>query len=127
MLPPPASDLADEWPAGSVLPGRVWGLLRAARGELRLAVESIMEDLEGLSTAASAAASSSSNDVTASDDSESTRVDDLEPPTPTRAEYEQEAAAAARCEDFELVDAWPDADLQTSAWVMVKRPTMDRS
>ena len=54
ILPDGADDGAREWPAGSLLPGTggvrnwAWRTLQAAKEELQMAVESVMEDLEGL-------------------------------------------------------------------------------
>ena len=56
ILPDGADDGAREWPAGSLLPGTggvrnwAWRTLQAAKEELQMAVESVMEDLEGLGT-----------------------------------------------------------------------------
>ena len=77
-----------------------------------------MQDLEGLSSHASA---DSAEAAAASDDSESTRIDDLVPPALNRQRYEQEVRTTARCEDFELIDANAvDADC-FQEWVRVER------
>ena len=119
--------LAD-WPAGSVVPNWVWSGLATARGELAMAFESVMEDLEGLTATTSTSPSDSAcADVLASADSESLRIDDLAPPVPSRPEYEEELDPYARCEDFELVNA---ADLTGSydsySWVMVQGSSVPR-
>ena len=52
---PAQTDSKADWPAGALLPDIgvmrkwTWKTLQAAREELQLAVESVMEDLEGLS------------------------------------------------------------------------------
>jgi hypothetical protein len=123
-----------EWPDGSVLPSHVipaipswaWKALATARGELRLAVESVMEDLEGLSSSVGArnADGGDTSGATAGDAQdeaeESLRVDDLVAPPSQRAAYEaEEFEPDARCEDFELIDS-PAQHCETqSGWVMV--------
>jgi hypothetical protein len=124
-----ATELA-EWPDGSVLPSHVipaipswaWKALATARGELQQAMESVMEDLEGLSStvgARNADGGGTSGDAE-DEDEESLRVDDLMAPPSQRAAYEaEEFEPDARCEDFELIDS-PAQHCETqSGWVMV--------
>lgn len=92
-----------------------------------MAMESVLEDLEGLSASARWAgdggeASGGGDAADASCDEESLRIDDLAPPLPQRAAYEQETAQpTARCEDFELVDpsALEGDDEESQSWVLV--------
>lgn len=128
----PSTELA-EWPAGSVLPSHVvpsipswaWNALATARGELKLAMESVIEDLEGLSSSMSARGGGGGDGTAVGGDAqdeaeESLRVDDLEPPPPQRAAYEvEEFEPDARCEDFELIDASSMESDSQSGWVMV--------
>jgi len=100
-----------DWPAGALLPEPglmkqwAWRALAAAREEIHLAVESVMEDLEGLSAGCSAVADRSPNSESSSsstflddlpsgnggeDEEDVLRVDDLVAPVPRRAEYELE-------------------------------------
>lgn len=120
-----------DWPAGALLPepGLVkqwaWRALSAAREEIHLAVESVMEDLEGLSAGCSAMTDSaherdagpsgiyfdddelpSRNGVDGEEDV--LRVDDLIAPVLTRPEHEQEMPETpTTCradDDFEIID-----------------------
>lgn len=128
----PVNSSNQDWPAGALLPERglvkqwAWRALRAAREELHLAVESVMEDLEGLSTGYSAEESSLTrsgggngfflrdvprNSAVDNDDTDVEailRVDDLVTPAPVRAEYEQEflepATLCTSDHGFEIID-----------------------
>lgn len=109
------------------MPGWVWSGLRTARGELRLAFESVIEDLESLTPQRAAAIDAAHAACAAECDSESMRVDDMAPPPPRRAEYEQETFfTEPRCEDFELIDKslLDDRDM---SWVMVPRKVEARA
>uniref|UniRef100_A0A6V4W211 Uncharacterized protein n=2 Tax=Prymnesium polylepis TaxID=72548 RepID=A0A6V4W211_9EUKA len=99
-----------------------WRALAAAREEIHLAVESVMEDLEGLSAGCSGMPSDSlASDQHAdqpagtffelsepgaeqADDDDVLRVDDLVAPVPTRAEYEQELPETRADYGFEIID-----------------------
>lgn len=124
-----------DWPAGVLLPEPslmkqwAWRALAAAREEIHLAVESVMEDLESLSVSCSGmpggaiAGEHADHDEpagpsgilyelpasAAENDDDVLRVDDLVPPTPTRAGYETELPEAACKSDhgFEIID-WED-------------------
>jgi len=74
-----------------------------------MAVESVMEDLEGLRFTADDGVGSS---ALAESDLESTRVDDLHPMQPQRLEYEQVPGEGLRHTDgFELIDFETEADI----------------
>ena len=96
-----------------------WRALSAAREEINFAVGSVMEDLDGLAAECSALVNSSSQHtgppldelaggLSTEDEDAVLRVDDLIPPVPTRAEYEQELPETpTTCrsdDDFELLD-----------------------
>ena len=113
-LPAQLSDNKADWPAGALLPDIgvmrkwTWRTLQAAKDELSAAVESVMEDLEGLgasscnsSTVQRSDAGSSSGscynssteggtDDDEEEEEEGTRVNDLVPPVTRRAEYEMD-------------------------------------
>ena len=89
-------------PVSSSLKSWAYRALETARGELRLAVDSVMEDLETLSGSPRVAPEES---LSSPHDDESTRVDDLCTPTMTRGEYEQEqyvTSRAPRVDGFEV-------------------------
>jgi hypothetical protein len=111
--PTAAADTAgaggNEWPSGATLPDtmRSWAssMWNTAGGELRLAYESVLEDLEGLSAAVGTGGDEAAD---SEEDCESMRVDDLRPPPQQRVAYEQvlpEMQAPLREEGFEWVDA----------------------
>ena len=113
---------------------RTWGwrALETARHELRLAMDSVLEDLEDLGARAKSATPSAANSAASSAapppsdaatestdvlDTESTRIDDLVGPSVVRLEYEQEVAPefslcpAERCQrsDFGCAPVRPAA------------------
>ena len=94
-----------------------WWALAAAQGEMRLAWDSVIDDLEGIAHAMSSEryASPQQHAATATelDDSESTRIDDLHTPLPQRVEYEQVPDQPARHEGFELLDFETEANIIT--------------
>ena len=94
-----------------------WWAFAAAQGEIRLAWDSVVDDLEGIATAMGSEryTSSQQHAVTATelDDSESTRIDDLHTPLPQRVEYEQVPDQPARHEGFELIDFETEANIIT--------------
>ena len=113
-----------------VIPSWAWRAVAngwaTARGELRVAMECVMEDLEGLGAVARAGCTDGSVTrdtlgaaVDDACDEESLRVDDLAPPPSQRAAYEQEAPQpTARSEDFELIDR-SVLEEEAQSWVMV--------
>ena len=114
-----SSTESDDWTGSLVAPIRSWAwrALETARGELRLAMDSVVEDMEAVSEALSShtmvgeATSShrSAGGAVSSEsahDEESTRVDDFFTPAVVRLEYEQEdyIAPPQRCDGFEVND-----------------------
>ena len=111
-----SSSESDDWTGSLVAPIRSWAwrALETARGELRLAMDSVVEDMEAVSEALSShklvgdATSSfrSAGGVSSESalDEESTRVDDFFTPAVVRIEYEQADCIAPpqRCDGFEV-------------------------
>ena len=107
---------SDDWTGSMVAPLRSWAwrALETARGELRLAMDSVVEDMEAVSEALSShklvgdATSSfrSAGGVSSESalDEESTRVDDFFTPAVVRIEYEQADCIAPpqRYDGFEV-------------------------
>lgn len=108
--PAAARDCEAGW-TGSLLPGHsvgswAWSALASgfetARGELRLAMDSVVEDIESLSTLSSPRPTGVCSPL--NDDDESTKVDDLCTPAVVRVEYEQEEFKPPKrsCDGFEV-------------------------
>ena len=100
---------SDDWTGSMVAPLRSWAwrALETARGELRLAMDSVVEDMEAVSEALSSHRSAGGFVSSESaHDEESTRVDDFFTPAVVRLEYEQEdyIAPPQRCDGFEVND-----------------------
>lgn len=127
ILPTATHSTHLDWPAGPLLPEPslmkqwAWRALRAAREEIHLAVESVMEDLEGLSASCSAPSEvhhsleaagggrySDTGDEEEVDLEAVLRVDDLVTPIPMRAGYEQELPEPMKScktdQGFEIID-----------------------
>ena len=104
-----SSSESDDWTGSLVAPIRSWAwrALETARGELRLAMDSVVEDMEAVSEALSSHRSAGGFVSSESaHDEESTRVDDFFTPAVVRLEYEQEdyIAPPQRCDGFEVND-----------------------
>ena len=99
--------------------GLAWQAWSAAKGELRLALDSVIDDLEGLThvmrsdhnTGVIASPRPQGTAPTRADDDESMRLDDLCAPSPRRAEYEQVPEPPAVHDGFELIDFETEADI----------------
>jgi len=110
---------SDDWTGSMVAPLRSWAwrALETARGELRLAMDSVVEDMEAVSEALSShtLVGEATSSIRSLDcrggvssesalDEESTRVDDFFTPAVVRIEYEQADCIAPpqRCDGFEV-------------------------
>jgi len=130
-----------DWPAGALIPEPnlmrqwAWRALRAAREEIHLAVESVMEDLEGLGAGCSGSSDSppaypsgshayldeiptngSTTDTEEVDADAVLRVDDLMTPAPVRIEYEEELETEPLCTSdygFEIIDFEKEARIMS--------------
>jgi len=91
--------------------------MESARGELRLAIDSVLEDLEDLSSRAAPPMTGDAPHPTLTvHDKESTRVDDLCTPGLLRVEYEVVkpdfvVKPKQRCEGFEVINFAEEADV----------------
>ena len=104
-----------------------WRALETARGELKLAMDSVLEDLEDLSSSRSTQSTASRNTPSRNMpsptelDMESTRVEDLcmeSTPPIVRIGYEQIlpnhfSLPVERCEGFELINFEDEAEIIT--------------
>ena len=114
-----SSSESDDWTGSLVAPIRSWAwrALETARGELRLAMDSVVEDMEAVSEALSShtLVGEATSSIRSLDcrggvssesalDEESTRVDDFFTPAVVRIEYEQADCIAPpqRYDGFEV-------------------------
>jgi len=119
---------SDDWTGSMVAPLRSWAwrALETARGELRLAMDSVVEDMEAVSEALSShtLVGEATSSIRSLDcrgglssesalDEESTRVDDFFTPAVVRIEYEQADCIAPpqRCDGFELINFEDEAEI----------------